>query len=150
MADDSGNGAEAHGPSPDLGALGEKLIGEWEVSGEARGTVTFEWLEGGYFLVQRVDLEQGRQGIKGIEVIGHEKPFGAEPSEEVRSRFYASTGDTLDYVYELEGETLTIWAGGKGSPAYYRGTFDEDGDTLTGAWHYPGGGGYEATSTRIR
>jgi hypothetical protein len=58
-------------------------------------------------------------------------------------------GNTLDYVYELEGDTLTIWGGEKGSPAYYRGTFSEDGKTVSGAWHYPGGGGYEATSTRI-
>jgi hypothetical protein len=58
----------------------------------------------------------------GIEVIGHERLFGAEPSEEVKSRFYSNTGDTLDYVYELEGDTLTIWAGERDSPAYYRGT----------------------------
>ncbi len=152
MADDSSTDARSHGqspePNPDLNGL-DRLVGTWEVSGEARGTVTFEWMEGGYFLIQRVDLEQAGQEIKGIEVIGHERPFGAEPSEDIRSRFYASTGDTLDYVYEIEGDTLTIWAGGKGSPAYYRGTFGDDGNTLTGAWHYPGGGGYEATSTRI-
>ena len=153
MADDSNTDARSYGhspePNPDLEGLGNRLVSTWEVSGEARGTVTFEWMEGGFFLVQHVDLEQSGQAIKGIEVIGHERPFGAEPSEDIRSRFYASTGDTLDYVYEIEGDTLTIWAGGKGSPAYYRGTFGEDGNTLTGAWHYPGGGGYEATSTRI-
>jgi hypothetical protein len=80
---------------------------------------------------------------------GHERGFGAEASKEIKSRGYSNTGDTLDYVYELEGDTLTIWAGERGSPAYYRGTFSGDGGTLTGAWHYPGGGGYEATPTRI-
>jgi hypothetical protein len=54
----------------------------------------------------------------------------------------------LDYVYELDGDTLTIWGGEKGSPAYYRGTFSEDGNSATGAWVYPGGG-YESTMTRI-
>ncbi len=106
-------------------------------------------MEGGFFLIQHVDLEQQGQRIKGIEIIGHERQFGAEPSEEIKSRFYDNMGNTLDYVYELEGDTLTIWGGEKGSPAYYRGTFSEDGDTLSGAWHYPGGGGYEATSTRV-
>ena len=120
------------------------------MSGGAQGKVTFEWMEGGYFLIQHVDLEQYGQKIKGIEIIGHERQFGAEPSEEIKSRFYSNMGDTLDYVYELEGDTLTIWGGEKGSPAYYRGTFGEDGDTLTGAWHYPGGGGYEAISTRVK
>jgi hypothetical protein len=57
-------------------------------------------------------------------------------------------GDTFDYVYELEVDTLTIWATERDYPAYYRGTFGGDSDTLTGAWPYPEGG-YEATSTRV-
>ena len=71
--------------------------------------------------------------MTGLEIVGHERPFGSEPREETKSRFYSNTGGTLDYVYELEGDTLTIWAGEKGPPAYYRGTFSHDGDTLTGA-----------------
>jgi hypothetical protein len=89
--------------------------------------------------------------IKGIEVIGHESAFGSEPSIEIKSRFYSFLdGMTLDYVYEMEGDTLTIWGGEKGSPAYYKGTFSEDGNTLTGGWVYPGGGGYQAVSTRVK
>ena len=136
-------------PSPDLKSL-SRLVGTWNVSGpEIHGRVTFEWMEGGFFLIQHIDFDHAGRRIKGIEVIGHERRFGAEPSEDIKSRVYSNTGDTLDYVYELEGDTLTIWGGEKGSPAYYRGTFSEDGNTLTGAWHYPGGGGYEATSTRV-
>ncbi len=149
---DEVNNAQTHQqppqPSPDLKNL-DRLVGTWEMSGEVHGRVSFEWMEGGYFLIQHVDLEQYGQRIKGIEIIGHEKTFGSEPSEEIKSRFYSNTGDTLDYVYELEGDTLTIWGGERGSPAYYRGTFSEDSNTLSGAWHYPGGGGYEATSTRV-
>ena len=59
-------------------------------------------------------------------------------------------GNTLDYVYELEGDTLKIRAREKPSPAYYKGTFSNDGNTLSGAWHHPGGGGYESTSTRVK
>ena len=153
MANDNTNDAQAYRrppePSPELKGL-DRLVGKWEVSGDyVRGTSTFEWMEGNLFLLQRVDFErQDGQRIEGIEIIGHERPFGAEPSEEIKSRFYSNMGDTLDYVYELEDETLTIWGGEKGSPAYYRGTFGADGDSLSGAWHYPGGG-YEATSTRV-
>jgi hypothetical protein len=136
-------------PSPDLQALG-RLVGTWTISGGAQGTATYEWMEGGFFLLQHVDLEQGELKVKGMEVIGHDRPFGAEPSADIRSRFYDNTGNTLDHVYELEGDTLTIWGGEKGSPAYYRGRFSEDGDTLAGAWVYPGGGGYESTSTRVK
>jgi hypothetical protein len=136
-------------PNPDLQPL-DRLVGTWEVSGGAQGTVSYEWLEGGFFLVQHVDLEQYGMKLKGIEIIGHLQPFGEAPGEDIKSRYYDNMGNTLDYVYELEGDTLTIWGGEKGSPAYYRGAFSEDGNTLSGAWVYPGGGGYESTSVRVK
>jgi hypothetical protein len=74
-------------PNPDLNNLGERLVGTWEMSGEVSGTVTYEWMEGGFFLIQHVDLEQYGQRIKGIEIIGHEKPFASEPSEEIKRRY---------------------------------------------------------------
>jgi hypothetical protein len=152
IANDDNSNAQAHQqppqPSYELKRLG-RLVGTWEVSGGAKGIVRFEWMEGGFFLLQHVDLEQYGQKVKGIEVIGHERLFGEEPGEEIKSRFYDNMGNTLDYVYELEGETLTIWGGAKGSPAYSKSTFGEDGDTLSGEWVYPGGGGYRSTMTRV-
>ena len=137
-------------PSPDLKSL-DKLIGTWKQSGEVEGEITYEWAEGGFFLFQHVDMMQYGNKIKGIEVIGHESTFGSEPSTEIKSRFYSFLdGMTLDYVYEMEGDTLTIWGGEKGSPAYYKGTFSPDGNTLTGSWVYPGGGGYDAVSIRVK
>ena len=132
-------------PNPDLKSL-EPLIGTWVVSGEAEGTVTYEWVEGGFFLFQHVDLG----GDKGLEVIGHENNYGQQPSADIRSRYFGfSEGETLEYTYELERDTLTIWMGERGSPAYYEGNFSADGNTLTGAWHYPGGGGYKTVSSRV-
>ncbi len=135
-------------PSPALQRL-DRLVGTWTMSGDTEGTISFEWMEGGFFIIQHVDLDQYGHRVKGMEIIGHEKKFGEEPSEEIKSRFYDSTGDTLDYVYEMEGDTLTIWAGEKGSPAYYRGEFSDDGNTLTGQWVWPGGG-YASTATRVQ
>jgi len=148
MTDDAMEMQEPPTPSPDLKNL-DRLVGTWKVAGGAQGQVTYEWMEGGFFLLQDVDLEQDGQRIKGIEIIGHERPFGAEPSQDITSRFYDSMGNTLVYVYELDGDTLTIWAGEKGSPAYYKGTFSYDHNTQTGDWVYPGGGGYESTMTRV-
>ena len=48
-----------------------------------------------------------------------------------------------------KGDTLRIWAGEKGSPACYTGTFGEGDHAVSGSWVYPGGGGYESTMTRI-
>jgi hypothetical protein len=140
---------EVAGPDSDVRNL-DRLVGTWNVSGpDIEGQVIYEWMEGGYFLIQHVDFVHGGRKIKGIEIIGRLRPFGGEPSEDIKSRYYdALSGDTLDYVYELEGDTLTIWGGEKGSPAYYKGTFSADGNICAGAWVYPGGGGYESTMTR--
>ncbi|MCG5214962.1 hypothetical protein [Streptosporangium sp. KLBMP 9127] len=127
----------------------DRLTGTWRVTGGTEGTVTYRWLEGGFFLVQDVDMEQAGERIKGVEMIGRLRPFGGEPGADIMSRFYDSLGNTFDYVYELADDTLTIWGGEKGSPAYYRGTFSQDGNTVTGAWVYPGGGGYDSSMTRI-
>jgi hypothetical protein len=134
-------------PSPDLRSL-DRLVGTWRVTGGAEGESSYEWMEGGFFLIQRVDLAQHGMRIKGLEIIGHERPFGGDPGADIKSRFYDNMGNTLDYVYEVEDDILTIWGGEKGSPAYYRGTFSQDGRTVTGEWVYPGGGGYQSTMTK--
>lgn len=136
-------------PNPDLKSL-ELLIGTWELSGETLGTVTYEWLAGCFFLIQHFDFQLYDHQVTGIEVIGHLQPFGETPSAEIKSRAYDSVGNTLDYVYELTGDTLMIWGGEKGSPAYYKGTFSPDGNTCRGSWHYPGGGGYNSTMSRAK
>jgi hypothetical protein len=149
MSDDNTYGEQQPPtPNPDLENL-NRLVGTWQVSGGAEGKVTYEWMEGRFFLIQHVELEQYGQNIKGIEIIGHEQQFGAEPGEDIKSRFFDSMGNTLDYVYEIEGDTLTIWGGEKGSPAYYRGTFSDDGNSVAGDWVYPGGGGYSSSMTRV-
>ena len=134
-------------PSASLKELGDRLVGTSRLSGGVEGTSRFEWMEGGHFLIQRVDLEQNGLRIKGIEIIGHLRPLGEPPSEEIRLRFYDNHGNTLDYVYELDGDNLTVWGGEKGSPAFMKSTMDSEGNG-SGEWVYPGGG-YQFTTTRI-
>ena len=135
-------------PSLALGRL-DRLVGTWNVTGGTKGLITYAWMKGGFFLLQHIDMVSDGRPITGMEVIGHLQPFGAEPSADIHSRYYGSQGETFDYVYEIEGDTLTIWGGERGSPAYYQGRFSKDGNTLSGSWTYPGGGGYESTSTRV-
>lgn len=136
-------------PNPDLKGL-DKLVGTWKVSGGVQGTNTFEWAEGGFFLIQRFDFEQAGRKIKGMEIIGHEQKFGDEPSKEIRTRLYSFLdGMTLDYVYEIDGDGFTYWMGEKGSSSYMKGKFSEDGNTYTGEWTYPGGG-YKVAGTKVK
>ena len=133
-------------PSPDLRKL-NRLVGTWQLSGDTQGTVTYDWLEGGFFLRQHFDFILFDHPVEGIEIIGHLRPFGQEPSPDIHARVYDATGNTLDYIYELENDTLTIWGGQKGSPAYYKGEFSPDSNTVSGGWVWPGGG---YTSVMIR
>ncbi len=64
-----------------------------------------------------------------------------------RSRRRTGSWPDSSSIYELDGDSLTIWGGEKGSPAYFRGTFDPEGRRLRGSWVWPGGG-YDATMTR--
>ena len=136
---------------PDLARL-QKFIGTWKVRGGPggpEGQISFEWLEGGHFMMQRIDLVHGTRIIQGIEIIGHERKFGADSkSPDLTSRVYDNMGNTLDYTWEVGDDTLTIWGGEKGSPVVFRGRFSADRNTFTGAWEWPGGG-FETTGTRI-
>jgi hypothetical protein len=139
---------QTNAPADDLKKL-DILVGAWELQDDTRGQIRFEWLEGGFFLMQHYRIEFEDHTTSGIEIIGHERAFGAtESSVEIKSRIYDNTGNTFDYIYELEDDTLTIWGGEKGSPAYYRGTFSPDGNKLSGAWVYPGGG-YKSSAVRL-
>ncbi|NUW32407.1 hypothetical protein HTZ77_13340 [Nonomuraea sp. SMC257] len=128
---------------PALQAL-SRLVGTWKISGGHEGTVTYRWMND-HFLQQDVQLGD----TYGIEIIGRERKLMAEPSADIKSRYYGDDGSTLDYTYELVDDTLTIWAGERDSPAYYRGVFSPDGRTLIGAWVYPGGGGYDSNAERV-
>ncbi len=134
-------------PNSDLKAL-DALVGKWKLSGDTHGTVMYQWILGGFFLVQHVDLIVFGHNLKGMEVIGHLQSFGESPDKDIRSRAYDNSGNTFDFVYEMKGETLTIWGGEKGSPSYFRGKFNEDATVNNGEWVYPGGG-YKSTMTKV-
>lgn len=136
------------GPSSALNQLGAALVGTWKLAGGAEGLIRYERAEGGFFLIQHVDLIVFNRAIKGMEIIGHSYRVGEEPSAEISSRFYSySDGLTLDYVYEFDGEKFTIWFMRRGSNNRFLGTFSDDKRSYEGAWTWPGGG-YQVTATR--
>jgi hypothetical protein len=38
----------------------------------------------------------------------------------LRSHYFAASGEILEYTYQLDGDTLTIWFGGTDSPGQVR------------------------------
>ena len=122
----------------------DRLVGTWAVqSAGSSGTVRYSWFEGDAFLVQEVDLVADGDVTRGVEYIGWDPE-----SESLRSHYFGSSGEILEYTYDLSGATLTIWFGGPDSPAKFVGDFDAADQQNTGAWEWPGGG-YASTMTRI-
>ncbi len=159
MAGDATNNVQAHQPPPEPNPTLKSLnvmVGTWNIEGreagsdgEIRGQVAFEWMEGGFFLVQRVYIDYGGRKITGVEYVGYD-----ESNEVLKSYFFGNTGSgpfpgpALEYVWEVGDDTLAIWGGFVGSPASFKGKFGDDGNTVAGRWEWPGGG-YEATMTRV-
>ena len=56
--------AEAPAPPADLKDLGDRLVGAWKISGEAEGETAWEWMEGGFFLIQRGWSRRERNGAE--------------------------------------------------------------------------------------
>lgn len=125
----------------------DRLAGTWKISGDAGGTATYVWMDGGYFLLQHSAMEFQGGVHTALDIIGMKGIGTGEPEQSIISRSYSSTGVELDYTYELKDDTLTIWRGPKGSTTFSKSTFSEDGHTLTGAWEWPGGG-YSFVMTR--
>lgn len=143
---DSNNSLAGKIPAQPYSALQtlKRLIGKWEVTGSfIEGVVQFEWMDGGYFLIQHVSLKRGDHSIKGTEYIGYD-----EDTQTLRSHYMDNNGSNFTYTWELIGDTIETWFGDKNSDNWFEGTFSGDGNSYTGKWQWPGGG-YEATMTRV-
>ncbi len=152
--DDAGVPPETPPPDPRLRNL-DPYVGTWTLEGresteygEIHGTLSFEWMEGGYFLLQRIDIDHAGQPVRGIEVIGYGRDWDGSVPEHCTSHFFDNSGNHFVYIYEVgEDGAIIIWGGEVGSPAAFRGRFSEDRRTITGRWDWPGGG-YDAIITR--
>ena len=141
-------------PDPRLRRL-DPFVGTWSMQGretaeygEIRGTLSYEWMEGGYFLLQHVEIDPPGHPVRGIEVIGYGRDWEGRAPKDCTSHFFDNDGNNFEYVYEVcDDGTVTIWGGYVGSPAAFRGRFSEDRRTLTGRWDWPGGC-YDAFLTR--
>lgn len=134
-------------PNPLLKTL-EPLIGKWKICGpDAEGEVIYEWMEGGFFLIQKFDLHHGGHQ-KGIEYTGFD-----EETETLRSRLMQTNGSRFTYTYEINNRDFYYWFGDKGSDIFSYSKFSEDGNTITGTWHMKNEDGtptgYEYTLRRI-
>ena len=139
MADDNTNYAQAHQqppePNPGLERL-NTLVGQWTVEGTVpfdppiavRGHAAFEWLTGGYFLVQRWDIAHP-DFPDGIAIIGSDAS-----AEAYRQHYFDSRGVFRVYEMSLRDNVWKLWRDSPDFSQRFTGTFSDDGKTITGRW----------------
>jgi hypothetical protein len=132
---------EATNSGVSLDAL-EPLVGEWSMvptfkgmpPAEAGARVSFGWLPGGRFLIQRWEIPVP-EAPDGIAIIG------ADPDRPgaYLQHYFDSRGVARVYKMSLEDGIWKLW---RDEPDFspldfsqrYTGTFTDDGKTVTGAW----------------
>lgn len=87
-------------PDPALRTL-DRLTGRWQITGAMfNGTTTFEWLEGGFYFVQRSSAEHDGRRFSAAEYIGYD-----EDTRTLRSHMMDS-GDQKSWGSFTEPEML--------------------------------------------
>lgn len=140
------NTQAAH-PSPELKPL-ERLVGTWKASdptgaGAVSGEISFEWMGGGSFLLQRRNL----RGESGVEIIGYDEETGT-----LKSYAFSPDGQVREYEYEVDDDTLIISMDTPQAQGDFVGTFSADGNSYSGSWEWSEDGvpmGYDAVMTRV-
>jgi hypothetical protein len=123
-------------PYPALRQL-DVLVGSWEASGPfLNGSIRFEWMEGGFFLIQHVDGRTPDRAVRGIEYIGFD-----EETQTLRSHYMDVHGSNFAYTWEVGGDNVRIWFGDKGSETSSRGFSPTTASPIRGA-----GSGLEAAT----
>jgi hypothetical protein len=95
---------------------------------EAEGLTTFEWLEGGGFLIERSTVDRP-EFPNSISVIGPTGPDGG-----VQQHYFDSRGVARVYEMTLENATWTLSREGPDWPQRYVGRISDDGNAITGRW----------------
>ena len=113
----------------------EPLVGEWTTEVRmpgrdevVRGRATFEWLEGGGYLIQRAVMDDP-VFPRGVMVIG---PDAA--GERVVQLYFDSRGVARIYDVSFADGVLRLWRDGPDFAQRYSGRLSADATTIDGAW----------------
>lgn len=125
-------------PNPALRRL-DRLVGSWTMAGHLvgsdeqsiKGTATYRWLPGGFFLEQHVQLDfAGMVQIDSTEMIGYDPSTDTFPSQ-----VYSNMApEPLPYRWTVDGDEITITVSYGPLDATFHGRFSEDGARFDGGW----------------
>jgi len=131
-------------PNPALERL-TVLVGEWKLQASVggqpvgRARATFEWLEGGAFLVQHADVEPAEFEPPPEWVANSPFPLttviGLDDSTERFSLLYGDArGVFRVYQMSLVDGVWKVWRDAPGFWQHFTGTFSDDNTTITARW----------------
>ena len=160
MSYDAVQGAQALTPNPALERL-DRLVGTWTLKGHLVGSdeetisgeITFQWLEGGFFLQQDAEIEfAGMFEVKAPELIGYDPETGS-----FASYVYSNFSPTpFPYTWDLRDDTLRISVSYPPLDAAFKGEFSDDGKSFSGGWRPNPGADetvnipYDVSATRVK
>jgi hypothetical protein len=112
------------------------LIGEWtaeitfaaDPSAPLHGKVSFDWTEGGAFLIMHSKIEQAGPPAS-VSVIGRD-----DSSENYSMLYFDERGVSRIYAMSLKDGVWTMWRDAPGFHQRFSGAFDDDGDTILAQW----------------
>jgi uncharacterized protein DUF1579 len=148
MSDQDVQAQQGPRPDPALKRL-EKFIGTWEMKGRTLnskednvlGKATFEWLPGGFFLQQRIELNFMGMELRSLELIGYDLQ-----TQSFASNVYSNLSPMpLPYKWDVQDDTLTISVAYGPLDATFKGKFSKDGKRFSGGWR-PNPGADEAVN----
>jgi hypothetical protein len=138
----------------DAGSPLARLIGTWDFEAGSdgrflgRGVTTFEWMEGGAFVLQRADDEPdprtseewaAHSPMPVTAVIGWDDTTG-----ELAQLYSDARGVFRIYRMTLTEVAWTAWRDAPGFFQRFIGRIGDDGSTIEGRWESsPDGGGWE-------
>jgi hypothetical protein len=150
-------GMEQRAGNPAVERL-DAFIGEWSIeagppagpSWPGEGRVSFEWLEGRAFLIERwrIDLPEAPDGIA---IIG----AGDKP-ETFRQHYFDSRGVHRIYEMSVDDGVWKLWRDAPDPfPQRFSGTFSDDGSAIAGRWEKAEDGSkwetdFDLTYTKVR
>ena len=136
------------------------FVGEWNIEitnmsfdpdsvAVVRGQSSFDWLEGGAFLIQHSEISHS-DFPRSTAVVGPD-----DAAETYRMFYYDSRGVSRIYRMNFSGGIWTLWRDFPGFSQRFQGEFSEDGRTITAYWEKSGDGSswerdFDLTYTKVR
>lgn len=129
--------------TPEL-ALLNPFAGIWDTEGEVlagplgqpvkfKGTDTYEWLPGGYFMLHRFDANMPDGHVVGIEVVGYDRERLTYPFHS-----FDSNGNATLLQGRIENDRWII----EGESLRFIGSFTDKEMVLGGVWEIRAGEGF--------